>query len=116
MPCGKEEYVETSLKESCKELCDQVLRGELFGFLQVDIHVPDELIDKFSEFCLLFIVDTIPNKLIPRHMHEYQESTGQKAIQGTQKLLGVHACGKDLALHASVEVVSQSRFKSHHCS
>ena len=73
MPCSKEEYIETNSKESCEELYDQVMKGELFRFLQVDIHVPDELIDKFSKFCLLFVIDTIPEELIPRHMKEYQE-------------------------------------------
>ena len=78
MPCNLEEYVdpETSSKESCNELCDQVMKCELFRFLQVDIHVPNELIDKFSKFCLLFIMDTIPEELIPRHMKEYQGRTG----------------------------------------
>ena len=64
------------------------MRGELFGFLQVDIHVPNELIDKFREFCPLFVVDTIPEELIPRHMKEYQERTRREKIQGTRKLLG----------------------------
>ena len=32
MPCSKEEYVETS-SINPEELCDQVLKGELFGFL-----------------------------------------------------------------------------------
>ena len=94
MPCSKEEYIElshleTSSKESCEELCDQVMKGELFRFLQADIHFPNELIDNFSEFCPLFIVNNIPKELIPRHMKEYQEKTGQKTIPGTQKLLGV---------------------------
>ena len=48
MPCSKEEYVEMSSKQSCKELCDQIMQRELFGFLQVDIHVP-------SVHCLLWI-------------------------------------------------------------
>ena len=72
MPCGKEEYVEVI----------KVIKGTLFGFLQVDIHILDELIDKFSEFCPLFIMDSIPDELIPSHMCEYQ-------IRGTKKLLGV---------------------------
>ena len=84
MPCSKEEYIEMSLKESCEELCDLVMKGELFGFLQVGIHIPDELIAKFSEFCLLFIVD------------EYQERTGRKTIPGTEKLLKVTEAEKIL--------------------
>ena len=31
-----------------------VLKGNIFGFAQVDIEVPDELYDKFSEMAPLF--------------------------------------------------------------
>ena len=88
-PCNKEEYIEVDRPNDMKELCNQVMNRELFGFLQVDIHIPDELIDKFSEFCPLLIVDSIPDELIPSHMREYQMRTGQKMIHGTKKLLGV---------------------------
>ena len=50
------------------ELCNKVMNRKLFGFFQVDTHAPDELTDKFSEFCLLFVVDSIPEELIPGHM------------------------------------------------
>ena len=63
--------------------------GELFGFLQVDIHVPDGLLEKFSEFSPLFIVDEVPEDKIPQHMKDYQKRTGRKTIRGTKKLLGV---------------------------
>ena len=43
---------------------------------QVGIHIPDELIDEFSEFCPLFIVDSIPDEIIPSHIKEYQARTG----------------------------------------
>ena len=33
-----------------------ILKGKVFGFAQVDIEVPDELYDKFSEMSPLFIV------------------------------------------------------------
>ena len=41
MPSGKESYFEVSNPRIIKDLCDKVLTGELFGFLQVDIHVPN---------------------------------------------------------------------------
>ena len=72
MPCSKEEYVEVDQPYDTEELRNQVMKGMLFGFPQVDIHVPDELIDKFSKFCPLFVVDSIPGELIPSHMREYQ--------------------------------------------
>ena len=82
-------YVEVNRPNDMEELCNQVMNGKLFGFLQVDIHVPDELIDKFSKFCLLLVIGSIPNKSIPSHMKEYQTKTWQKMIHGTKKLLEV---------------------------
>ena len=72
MPCGKESYVEVSNPPDPRiisDLCDKVLAGELFRFLQVDIHFPDELLEKFSEFSPLFIVDEVEEHQIP----EYEE-------------------------------------------
>ena len=92
MPCGKEPYIEVSnLRDPrvISDLCDKVLPGELFGFLQVDIHVPSELLEKLSEFFPLFIVDEVPEYQIRQHMKDYQERTGRKTIIGTKKLLGV---------------------------
>ena len=80
IPCGKEEYIEVDQPYDTLELCNQVMKGTLFRFLQVDIHVLDELIDKFSEFCPLFVMESIPDELIPSHMHEYQTKMGQKMI------------------------------------
>ena len=78
MPCGKEQYVEVIQPYDTEKLCNQVTSNELFEFLQVDIHVLDELTDKFSKFCPLFVVDSIPDELIPRYMREYQMRTGKK--------------------------------------
>ena len=44
----------TQIPYDMVELCNQVMKGTLFGLNQVDIYVPDELIDKLSNFCLLF--------------------------------------------------------------
>ena len=63
--------------------------GELFGFLQVDIHIPDVLQEKFSEFSLLFIIDSIPEDLVAQHMKDYRERTRRAMIIVTKKLLGV---------------------------
>ena len=77
MPCGKEQYIETSFA-NLKELCNQVMKGELFGFFQVDIHVPNELMNKFIKFSPLFVMDTILNELIIQHMKEYHKRTGKR--------------------------------------
>ena len=79
MPCSKDQYIEVECSkglEVVQGLYSQVMKGVLFGFLQVDIHVPDDLKEKFSEFCLLLVVDIIPEETIPRHMKKYQERTG----------------------------------------
>ena len=65
------------------------MNDDLFGFLEVDIHIPQGLRGKFSEFSPLFMVSSIPEDLVPTHMREYQERMEQKAITGTKKLLGV---------------------------
>ena len=92
MPCGKEEYVEIE-KPNDSELIDKlykdILEDKLFGFLQVDIHVPDNLKEKFSEFSHLLFVDSIPENTIPKHMKDYQKNTGWKTLQSPRKLLGM---------------------------
>ena len=71
------------------KLCKDILEDRLFGFLQVDIHVPDNLKEKFSEFSPLFVVDSVPENMIPKHMKDYQKNTGRKTLQSSRKLLGV---------------------------
>ena len=75
MPCGKVKYLEVDQPYDIEELCNQVMKGTLFGLLQVDIYVADELIDKFSKLCSLFVADVL-DKSIPSHMHEYPTRTG----------------------------------------
>ena len=80
MPCGKEDYVEVENPQdssTIKDLCDKVMKDELFRFLHVDINFPDELLEKFSEFSPLFIIDSIPEDQIHQHMKDYQERTGR---------------------------------------
>ena len=62
-------------QEMVPELCNQVIKGALFWFLQVDIHVLDDSKERFNEFCPLFIVDTFPEETVSRLMKEYQERT-----------------------------------------
>ena len=63
--------------------------GNVFGFAQVDIEVPDKFYDKFSEMAPLFVVQEIPDCDIPEEMKIYKEKTGQKTVKGTKKILGV---------------------------
>ena len=92
MSCSKEEYVKVKDSQDVgviRDLCNIVMKDKLFGFLQVDVHVPDELLEKFSEFSPLFLIDSVPEDQIPEHMKVYPERTQRKIIGGTKKLLGV---------------------------
>ena len=92
MPCGKEECIEVknpSDTETVTKICKDILDGNLFGFCQVDIHVPEHLKKKFEEFSPLFVVDSVPEDLVPENMKEYQKATGRKHLKDNKKLLGV---------------------------
>ena len=65
MPCGKEKVFKCNQGEKAErtkqdELIQNVLNDKLFGFFEVDIEVPDQLRDKFSEFCPLFVISEVP--------------------------------------------------------
>ena len=95
MPCGKEKVFSTNPEEKDK-LIQNVLNDKLFGFFQVDIEVPEQLRDKFSEFSPLFILSEVPEDQIPQHMHAYKINTGRKKIKNNKKLLGVMKAEKIL--------------------
>ena len=87
MPCGKEKVFKCNLGEK-DEIILKVLNDELFGFFEVDLEVPDQLRDKFSEFSPLFILGEVPEERIPQHMKDYKINTGRKMIKNNKKLLG----------------------------
>ena len=65
MPCGKDAlavnkkpYDQIKIAKSSED----VLKGMVFGFAQVDTEVPDKLYDKFSEMSPLFVVQEIPDR------------------------------------------------------
>ena len=108
MPYGKEQYVMVECPkdpEVVQELCNQVMISALFGFLQVDIHIPDDLKERFSKSCPLFIMNTIPEEAIPSHMKEYWERTERKTIKENSKAFGHQEHEKALAVHDPVTVV-----------
>ena len=83
MPCGKDTLVVN------KKLFDQkrivkfskdVLKRNVLGFAQVDIEVPEQLYDKFSEMLPLFVFQEIPDRDIPEEMKIYKEKTGRKTV------------------------------------
>ena len=111
MPCGKEKVFhcdsggeagtklgagEASEVGEEKKLIQNVLNNKLFGFFEVDIEVPEQLRDKFSEFSPLFVISEVPEDQIPQHMKDYQINTGRKKIKNNKKLLGVMKAEKIL--------------------
>ena len=99
MPCGKEQLIKVPSPRSqrnIERLTKKVLNKTLFGFVQVDIEVPEELYEKFNEMSPLFVVDQIPENQIPEHMKKYQENTGRKENKNSRKLLGVMKAKKIL--------------------
>jgi len=74
-------------KRNIQRLNKRVLKETLFGFAQVDVKVPEELHEKFSETSPLFVVDGISE--VPEYMREYQKETGREEDKNSRKLLGV---------------------------
>ena len=95
MPCGKEKVFHCDPAEK-GEIILKVLNDELFGFFEVDIEVPDQLRDKFSEFCPLLVISEVPEDQIPQQMKDYKINTGRKMIKNNKKLLGVMKAEKIL--------------------
>ena len=58
------------------ELLEGVRSGELFGALEVDIHVPDHLKEQFAEMCPLFCTTDIPFDAIGSHMQTFTKNAG----------------------------------------
>ena len=83
------------------KLSKDVLKGKVFGFAQVDIKIPDELYDMFSEMTPLFVVQEIPDRDMHDKMKIYREKTCRKTVKGTKKLLGVMK-GKKILLYTSL--------------
>ena len=112
MPCGKEKVFQANPEakpeqrpkgrskalssEEKDKLIQNVLNDKLFGFFQVDIEVPEQLLDKFSEFSPLFVLSEVPEDQISQHMQDYKINTGRKKIKNNKKLLGVMKAEKIL--------------------
>ena len=56
------------------QILDGVLKGELYGMLEVDIHVPESKYDYFAEFSPIFCNASIPFDKIGTHMQEHAET------------------------------------------
>ena len=106
MPCGKDTLVVNKKPFDQKRITKfskDVLKGNIFGFAQVDIEVPDGLYDKSGEVSPLFVVQEIPDCDIPEEMKIYKEKPGRKTVKETKKLLGVMKAKKMLLYTPLIE-------------
>ena len=60
-----------------------------FGFAEVDIEVPRDLWEKFEEFPLIFINQSVGAEGIPQHMKDYLPKSARAAMPDQKKLLRV---------------------------
>ena len=72
MPCGPGFVTTYNYPDAAARVFPQLIYSkEWFGFAEVDIEVPRELWPEFEEFPPLFVNRSIPNNLVPKHMHDY---------------------------------------------
>ena len=98
MPLGKEKLVKVqnpTSQRNIERFNKKVLNDSLFGFAQVDIEVPEELKDRFSEMAPRFLL-WIKITEVPKYMEKYREETGRKENKNARKLLGVMKAEKIL--------------------
>ena len=100
MPCGKDKLVKCEKPydpEHVLEIMEKVKDGSLFGFFEVDIHVPDELKPYYSEFPPVIVRQEVPEENVPLQMRNYRDATGRKkSKEGTKKLVCVMEAEKEL--------------------
>ena len=95
MPCGKDTLNVKKKPYDQKRMAkfsEDVLKGKVFGFAQVDNKVPDELYDKLSEMSPLFVDQEILDRNIPEEMKIYNEKTGRKTVKRKKKKTAHPAC------------------------
>lgn len=71
MPCGRVRVVHYDVgrqEAEARSLSQRLKEGKLFGFAEVDIHVPKGLWEKFEEMCPFFYNKTIPAEFVPKHV------------------------------------------------
>jgi len=61
--------------------------GAWFGFVEVDIEIPQNLWMKVEEMPPFFFTKQIPDEAVPQHMKDYMAHTGRKRRAG-KKLVG----------------------------
>ena len=69
-------YISHRGRSTESKLLDAVRDDHFFGFLLVDIHVPDDLIPYFEGFPPLFVTSEIPYEVWGEHMQNYAKEVG----------------------------------------
>ena len=122
MPCRKEKVfhcdsgAEAKPKQSSEkqdELIQNVLNDELFGFFEVDIEVPEQLRDKFSELSPLFIIDEVPEEQNTTTYERLSNQHRKKKDQKQQKTSWSNESRKDSSLFETAQMVPKPRFAGH---
>ena len=114
MPCGEGAVTTYNNPEAAARVFPALLsEGGWFGFAEVDVEVPEELWPEFEEFPPLFINRSVPDNLVPQHMHDYPKESGRKRFPDQKKLLGVLVCEEDPPIHPPLEVVRQQWSRDH---
>ena len=84
MPCGEGVVTTYANPEAAARVFPgPSSSGEWFGLAEVDIEVPEELWPEFEEFPPLFINRSVPDNLVPQHMHDYLQHSGLTAVYRT---------------------------------
>lgn len=67
------------------DILEMVKAGELFGLIEVDIHVSDNLCDKFSEMPPIFKNVSVSRENLSEHMKEFAANTDH--LKSPQRML-----------------------------
>ena len=87
MPVGKYKHI---TEYNINNLVHDILNDKLFGFVEVDIKVPDELYEKCSEMSPIFknvVIDATKKEVIGEHMYNYCKQNNIPLTKG-KKLIG----------------------------
>ncbi|GMF32909.1 unnamed protein product [Phytophthora lilii] len=85
MPCGRLTTI-----DAYDGIIDDIKEDKLFGFLECDIETPEHLKDYFSEMTPIFKnIEIDPTeKVIVKHMFDYNQSRGKNMAKKSRKLIG----------------------------
>ena len=98
MPESRESYArqpqsEDSPNTTMQTILDDVMSEKIFGFVECDIHVPEDLVDKFSEFPPIFKNTEITMTDIGDHMREFCRKTTRRTGVKRSLISSMHAKG-----------------------